>query len=250
MPVEDFKFINNRGLDLAGRIYSSKSNTKSGVIFSHGLFSSKDGYKITRMAHAITGSGYDLMTFDFTFSGESAGSIAEISIYEEVEDLKCAIKVFKGRGIEKIHLMGSSMGAAVTILTASTGLFEIESLILIAAPVFFTKLIPVMNKSELDSLDLNNYTNITGVKVNNRFIRELFETDMISAIKKINLPSLLVHGKMDAVVDFSNLDIYIQNSPSKCTSLIIEDGDHNLTRDSDISIISENVKRWLGKFNV
>jgi len=73
---------------------------------------------------------------------------------------------------------------------------------------------------------------------------------MPGAVKKIKIPSFIIHGKMDEVVDFSNLDLYINNCTAECTSLVIEDGDHNLTRDSDIGIISKGVKEWLGKFNV
>lgn len=250
MKTGNFHFSNRRGYSLAGRIYSDNDNIKSGVIFSHGLFSSKDGYKITRMAESIVESGFSLMTFDFTFSGESPGDIKDISIMDEVEDLKCAIDYFKGMGAEKIHLMGSSLGAAVTILAASSGQFDIESLILIASPLSFTKLVPEINNDSLQSLEPDGYTSISGIMVNNRFVREIFEIDMISAVKKISIPSLLVHGKRDAVVDFSNLDAYKKKSPSKCDTLVIEDGDHNLTRDSDIHLISEKVKEWLGKFNV
>jgi putative redox protein len=250
MIIDNFKFRNQRDVELAGRIYRKNSDQKAGVIFSHGLFSSKDGYKITQMAGSILDSGFALMTFDFTFSGESSGKIADISILDEVDDLKCAINFFKSRGFEKIHLMGSSMGAAVTILTASSGQFEIESLILIAAPLSFEKLIPAIKKDHLNDLDLQGYTSVSGVMVNNRFIREIFAIDMIEAVKKIASPVLLVHGRLDAVVDFGNHDTFIENCTSTCFSLVIEDGDHNLTRDSDIIIISENVKGWLGKFNV
>ncbi len=250
MIIDNFKFKNLRGIELAGRIYRKNEDQKAGVIFSHGLFSSKDGYKITRMAGSILDSGFALMTFDFTFSGESSGNITDISIYDEVDDLKCAINLFKSRGFEKIHLMGSSMGAAVTIITASPGEYRIESLILIAAPLSFEKLVPEIQKGDLESLDSDGYTLISGVKVNNRFIREIFEIDMVNAVGKISSPVLIIHGMMDAVVDFSNLDTFIQNCVSSCTSLVIEDGDHNLTRESDIKIISENVKEWLGKFNV
>jgi esterase/lipase len=142
------------------------------------------------------------------------------------------------------------MGAAVTILTASSGQFEIESLILIAAPLSFEKLIPDIKKDDSNDLDLQGYTSVSGVMVNNRFIREIFAIDMIEAVKKITSPVLLVHGRLDAVVDFGNHDTFIENCTSTCFSLVIEDGDHNLTRDSDIIIISENVKGWLGKFNV
>ncbi|HPS88297.1 MAG TPA: alpha/beta hydrolase [Spirochaetota bacterium] len=250
MFIENFKFRNSRGIELAGRLYRKNKDQKAGVIFSHGLFSSKDGYKITRMAETIVESGYTLLTFDFTFSGESSGSIKDISISEEVEDLKCAVNFFKSKGIEKIHLMGSSMGAAVTILVSSLDLFDIESLILIAAPLSFEKLVPEIKKDEVKSLDPDGYTSIQGVMVNNRFIKEIFETEMVEAVKRIKIPTFIVHGKMDAIVDFGNLEVYIKNCGSECTSLVIDDGDHNLTRDSDISIISEKVKEWLGKFNV
>ena len=250
MHIENFRFLNSHGVELAGRIYRKNKDQKAGVIFSHGLFSSKDGYKITRMAESIVGSGFALMTFDFTFSGESPGSIKDISIYKEVDDLKCAVNLFKSKGIEKIHLMGSSMGAAVTILVSSLEVFDIESLILIAAPLSFEKLIPEIKKEDTAALDPDGYSTIQGVMVNNRFIREIFEIDMIAAVKKIKVPVFIVHGKMDAVVDFSNLDVFMKNCGSECTPQVIEDGDHNLTRDSDISIISEKIKEWLGKFNV
>jgi putative redox protein len=244
MEIVNFKFLNNRNIELSGRIYRN-DNSLSGVIFSHGLFSSKDGYKITKMAEAIVNSGFSLMTFDFTFSGESPGSIKDISIEEEIDDLKCAINYFKETGIENIHLMGSSMGAAITILTASLNIFRIESLILIATPLSFKKLIPEFTDNDINSLDTDGFTEIDGVLVNNHFIKEIFNINMIDAVKKINIPSLLIHGQKDSIVDIENIYLYIQNSPSACSYLIIEDGDHNLTKESDILQISEKVTDWL-----
>jgi putative redox protein len=244
MQINNFKFLNKSNVELAGRIYKN-SNTVSGVIFSHGLFSSKDGYKITKMAETIVNTGFSLMTFDFTFSGESSGSIKDISIKEEIEDLKCAINYFKETGIEKIHLMGSSMGAAITILTASLNIFPIESLILIATPLSFKKLIPEFSESNINALNVDGFTSIDGISVNNRFLKEIFNINMIDSVKRINIPSLLIHGKNDSIVDVENLYLYIQNSQSDCSHLIIEDGDHNLTKESDILKISEKIKDWL-----
>lgn len=248
MNIENFTFLNSRGIQLAGRIYSENNNITSGVIFSHGLFSSKDGYKITSMAEDIVYCGLSLMTFDFTFSGESAGNIKDISIAEEVDDLMSAIEYFRNRGIKKIHLMGSSMGAAVTVLAASSGLFELESLILIATPLDFTTLVPGLKKENIPLLDQNGYTSISGISVNNRFVKELFEINMIEAVKKIKIPSLVIHGERDMVVDKSNLEIYIKNCRCESFPVLIEGGDHNLTDESFICIITDNIKRWFGKF--
>jgi len=244
MEIVNFTFLNSRNIELAGRIYKN-TDSLSGVIFSHGLFSSKDGYKITKMAESIVNSGFNLMTFDFTFSGESPGSIKDISIEDEIDDLKCAINYFKETGIKKIHLMGSSMGAAITILAASLNIFRIESVILIATPLSFKKLIPEFTENDINSLNPDSFTSIDGVLVNNNFIKEIFNINMIDAVKKINIPSLLIHGQQDNIVDIENLYSYIENCPSPCSYLIIEDGDHNLTKESDILQISEKVTDWL-----
>ena len=57
MIIDNFKFKNLRDIELAGRIYRKSDDQKTGIIFSHGLFSSKDGYKITQMAGSILNSG-------------------------------------------------------------------------------------------------------------------------------------------------------------------------------------------------
>ncbi len=135
MNVENFTFRNMAGLDLSARIYYPAIQSGKGVIFSHGLFSSKDGYKIKKMAEGIVNCGFTLMTFDFTFAGESPGNIADISVLEEVNDLISAINIFRERGITRLHLMGSSMGAAVSLLAAAKSDDKFESLIIIARPL-------------------------------------------------------------------------------------------------------------------
>ena len=130
MKIENFTFRNMAGLELSARIYYPESPCGMGIIFSHGLYSSKDGYKIKKMAEGIVNCGYTLMTFDFTFAGESPGNITDISVLDEVDDLLSAIKLFRERGIQKLHLMGSSMGAAVSVIAASKSDDKFASLIL------------------------------------------------------------------------------------------------------------------------
>jgi len=100
MIVEDVNFKNGRGQSLAGRIYREEAASGSGVIFCHGMFSNKDGYKITRMAGDIAAAGFTLLTFDFSFTGESGSAISELSIIQEVDDLECAVEYFRRYGID------------------------------------------------------------------------------------------------------------------------------------------------------
>lgn len=246
MIIDEFAFTNSIGLDLPSRLYYREEIGKRGVIFSHGLFSSKDGYKITNMAEDIVNAGYTLMTFDFTFSGESPGDIADISILQEVDDLLRGVEVFKKKGIEKIHLMGSSMGGVVSILAASRGNTVFESLMLIATPVYLTGLIregAVKDKG-------NDMVSISGVDVKTSFIHELENLDIAAAAEKISAPVLIIHGMLDNIVSIENFEVLkgLLRGPSE--AVLIADGDHNLTGESHLRIIRERINNWLGKFTV
>lgn len=245
-PIEDISFTNNEGRHLAGRIYRSAGAGDTGVIFSHGLFSSKDGYKITRMAGDIAASGCPLMTFDFSCAGESGGAIADLSILQEVEDLASAVAFFRLQGMSRIHLMGSSMGAAVSILYASRQDPSVESLILIAAPVDLAALLADgAGISGLEALPPEGTTLIEGIPIKNAFFKEASAIDMEKALRAIHVPVLAIHGGQDRVVQPRNVDILEECLSSFTKTIIINDGDHNLTRDADIRFMKDTIISWL-----
>jgi pimeloyl-ACP methyl ester carboxylesterase len=246
ITVEDISFSNNRGRRLAGRIYRSENADDAGIIFSHGLFSSKDGYKITRIAGDIAATKHPVMAFDFSFAGESAENIAELSILQEVEDLASAVAFFKERGIKRIHLMGSSMGAAVSILFAARQDPSLESLILIAAPVDIQALLTgATDIDDVSTLLPDGKTSVEGIIINNSFFLEIPGIDMIEALTAIRVPVLAIHGGRDTVVDPQNVGLLEDNLSTFTKTVIIDDGDHNLTRDSDIQFIKDTIINWL-----
>ncbi|MBN2158143.1 MAG: alpha/beta hydrolase [Spirochaetes bacterium] len=246
ITVENIMIRNNRGMLLPGRIYSASAAGNTGVIFSHGLFSSKDGYKITRLAEHIASAGCPLMTFDFSFAGESGENISGLSILQETEDLAAAIDFFRSRGVRKFHLMGSSMGAAVTILCASRHHEDVLSLILIAAPVDLRRLIlSAAGIQGIEDLAPNGTTALDGIAIKNTFFREILSIDMIGAVRSIKAPVLAFHGELDRVVDPLNVALLEENLSVPLKKIIIGDGDHNLTRDSDIALFSHAILAWL-----
>jgi pimeloyl-ACP methyl ester carboxylesterase len=246
MIVERVEFHNNLKQRLAGRLYKTDVASNSGVVFSHGLFSNKDGYKITRLAGDIVSTGNQLLTFDFSFSGESGGRIEQLSILQEAADLSCAVEYMKNRGIRKIHLMGSSMGAAVTLIYASGHRTSVASLILIATPVDIKKVfLSDAGLNDVDSMPDNGYATIDGTPVRKAFFTEINTMDMPGALKKITAPVLAVHGGMDEVVDPGNVALLEKYLGKGLKKIIIPDGDHSLTRDSDLEILRREIVTWL-----
>ncbi len=248
MIVENIHFHNNKNQRIAGRIYRGEIPSKEGVIFCHGLFSSKDAHKITWMAEYIINAGYTLQTFDFSFVGESEGHISELSILQEVEDLRSAINYFNDNWTSNVHLIGSSVGGVVSLLFSSENCASIKSLTLIATPV---NLVDLMLKNtdvdELESLSDDGMTSIDGVPIKNSFIKEIRYIKIEEAVLQINFPTLIIHGRDDQVVDVSNAEFLDDNLKSEKKLILIEDGDHNLTRESDLNILKDNIIDWLNQ---
>ncbi|MBN2078349.1 MAG: alpha/beta fold hydrolase [Spirochaetes bacterium] len=244
-----FFFRNNLGQRLTGRIYHASAALDTGIVFSHGLFSSKDGYKITRLSDAIVSTGIPLMTFDFSFAGESEGRIADLSVLQETKDLAAAIRwASDNLGWRRFHLMGSSMGAAVTLLYASEYPAVIESLVLIATPVDLRRLVFAgagLDATALSSLPEEGTRTVDGIEVRTSFFRELAGIDMAAAARKIECPVLAFHGGRDAVVDPENVRLLGKHLSGPLRTILIDDGDHNLTRDGDIRLIGEKITGWL-----
>ncbi len=246
MNITDIRFSNNKGLTLAGRIYSGDSPSKNGVIFCHGLFSSKDAYKLVQMSHGIVAAGFNVLSFDFSFAGDSGGDFSDFSILQEVEDLRSAVRFFLDTGITNLHLIGSSMGGVVLLLFASESFPQIKSLSVIATPVKLYELLgKLTNISDFGALPVDGMTPIDGVKVKNTFFREVLSIDMINHMAKIKTPVLILHGEHDDVVDFSNAHLISQSIPAVQRVVLVQDGNHHLTRPSDIRILQHNIISWM-----
>lgn len=250
MIIEPVVFKNGKGQRLAGRIHRAETASRCGVIFSHGLFSSKDGYKITSLAKDIVDAGYTLLTYDFSFVGESEGDISQLSVLQEVNDLECAVRFFLDYGMDPVHLMGSSMGGAVSLLYAAEHPASIGSLVLIATPVDLESLIiDNTDITDVDALPDDGMTGIQGFLIANRFFKEIRKIDIRSAVKKTGVPALIIHGGRDTVVSVENARYVSGHLAGEHEIIIIDDGDHHLTRKEDMDCIRDHALRWFRKWD-
>jgi pimeloyl-ACP methyl ester carboxylesterase len=174
------------------------------------------------------------------------GDFSRFSILREVEDLKSAFQYFLGTGIKSVHLIGSSMGGVVALLFASMGFRPLRSLSLIATPVKLDELSRALAGGiDPSILPAEGMSLIDGVPVHNAFFRETASIDMKKAIGNIGVPVLVLHGGNDSVVDISNARLLDEMLGPGHALVIITDGEHNLTRESDITILGENIIGWM-----
>jgi pimeloyl-ACP methyl ester carboxylesterase len=244
--IEELDFPNNLDLRLSARIYRCRRASARCVIFSHGLFSTKDGYKITNLVETITSAGLNVFTFDFSFAGLSGPDISELSVYQEVEDLKSALDFVMGLGMTSVHLMGSSLGALVSLLCATGRREGIDSLMLIAAPFQPMELVRSLGIMDAAEIPEDGYMIVQGRRIRNGFFRELASIDMEGILSGMDKPLLAIHGGRDGIIDTSGLEILRDSYGGPVQICIIEDGDHNLTRQSDLDYMRREIVAWLG----
>ncbi len=246
MKTEDIIFNNDRGDLLSGRLHSPAGGSRGTVLFCHGLFSSKDAYKIVNLAADITETGFTLLAFDFSYVSGMPDSFRKFSILREVRDLESAVAFLRTRGARSLHLVGSSMGGVVALLYAASLPGDLRSLTLIATPVDLAGLLHTLSGGiDLSDLPEEGSTMIDGIPVGNGFFREARALDIVSAARSVSAPTLVIHGAEDRIVDVRNARILRDVLAVERRVVVVPDGDHNLTRDGDIRLLKDEIPSWI-----
>ena len=169
-------------------------------------------------------------------------------ILKEIKDLGSAVTFCKEEGAEEIHLFGSSMGALVCLLFAGRNRNSISSLTLIAIPFDIEKLLlKATGIADLRVLPKEGHSSFDGILLKNSFFLEAKTINPLSAAKEITVPTLVIHGANDEVVDIENAYRLVSTLTRNRKLVVIGDGDHNLTRPEDIRTIRDDLLLFLAE---
>lgn len=174
------------------------------VIFSHGF---GGNHQVgAQYAEAFAQKGYVVYCFDFcggSPGSRSDGSTLEMSVFMEQADLEAVIRMMQGQEFvdnDNIFLMGTSMGGAVSAITAAAHEEEIRGAILLY-PAF------VMvddAKRRFDSVeDIPDSYHHMWMTVGRVFAEDLLDYDIYEAISAYKKDVLLIHGDADGIVPLS-----------------------------------------------
>jgi uncharacterized protein len=90
------------------------------IIIVHGINSNRlaIGSETLGLVSCIVGSGYNVLMFDLRGNGQSDGNMVSAGVYEK-RDLEGAVKFAEQRGMDRVGVLGFSLGAATAILAAA-----------------------------------------------------------------------------------------------------------------------------------
>lgn len=232
-PAVEAISINHAESRLAARLHRPPEQPVAGAVIAHGLFSSMESQKLTRLAQTLAGSGFLTLQFDHSGCGQSPGDISHTSLTTRRDEYLSAARYLRAAFPElALAFLGSSMGGTSAILAA-----DIETpacLSVWSAPCDFEELY-VNLRSQPDRPHLPALE------------RDIARHDLVSILARTSR-ILFVHGERDETVPVRQAREGFRLALEPKDLLILEGADHRLSRQQDQDKATERTLAWLGKF--
>jgi putative redox protein len=248
MPSEErMMFFNRRGQRLCGIVHRPDAPPKAGAILCHGMGSSKESEKFILLGREMSARGVLALRFDFACSGESEGNFEEVTYSGEAEDIAAAYDVVARNGVEKVGVVGSSMGGTAALLFAAGG-NPLAAVATIAAPLhperFSSRFLTEQQRREWRECGFIVYN---GLRLNYTLLEDVESIDVAAAARRISAPALVLHGDGDATVP-------VEEARELCAALagpkrliILKGADHRLTG-ADLKKAVDETSEWLTEY--
>ena len=239
-------FENSRGEKLAGVMHvPDRGASRAGAVLCHGMESNKSSAKIVAMSQFLRDRGLTAFRFDFAGSGESAGDFAEISYSRQVDDLSAAVSHLVGTGVERVGLIGSSMGGSVALLYAGGGM-RVAGLATIAAPSDPLEIVRQFSTQEdLDAWEESGFTEYHGRRLNRTFLDDVRQLDIVGAATHITCPVLVIHGDADETVPVEQAHRVYGALRADKKLRILPGADHRLSAPEDMAAAIQDAQDWI-----
>lgn len=197
-------WIENGSRRIFGELFTPQNAKANGpvAIIAHGFNGTFD---FGRNYFDVMGrKGYHCYTFDFpcgSVRSRSDNNTMNMSILDEVSDVKAIVNHFRKQGHQHIVLIGESQGGLVSALTAAELKDEVSQLVL----VFPALCIPDNWRQRYPRVeDIQDVTELWGVKMGRRFFEEIHDMSAFDIIGRYRGPVLIVQGDADRIVSLDD----------------------------------------------
>lgn len=242
-------YKNSHNIDLA---YVYTEATQQGaelpaVVFLGGFKSDMQGTKAIFLEDFCKGRGQAFLRLDYSGHGESGGAFVDGTIGQWFQDAKELIKELLGD--KEVVIVGSSMGGWIALLCLLSGDVNIHGVIGIAAAPDFTKdFLAKINDEQKEimqqtgRLELPNDYSDEPYIFTQALINDGTQNSVLNKTHNIACPLILLQGKLDADVAWEKAEMIKECFIGPRTKVhYIDDGDHRLSRDEDLSLLGKYV---------
>ena len=213
------------------------------LIFLPGYRSDMDGGKATALDAWAAAEGRAMLRFDYAGCGASAGDFEAQTLHGWRDDVLAMIDRVEG----PVVLAGSSMGGWLMLLAALARPERVAGLVGVAAATDFTswgfseaQKLTILRDGRLvepSAYDETPYVTTRAFWESGEGLR------LLHSPIDIDCPLRLLHGQRDPDVSWTwSLDLMERVRSSDVQAMLVKDGDHRLSRESDIALLIATVK--------
>ena len=222
------------------------------VVFLCGYASEMSGTKARFLHRLCAGSGHAYLRFDYRGRGASSGRFEDGTIGSWTDDA-CAVIEAATRG--PLVLVGSSMGGWIMLLVARRLPGRVRALVGVAPAPDFTQdgIWSGMSADERRALAITGVVHVPSRysdephPVTLRLIEDGRARLQLRDRIPLDCPVRLIHGWRDEDVPWrTSLRLAARLRSGDVTVEIVGDGDHRLSRDTDLALLARTLRGVLG----
>ena len=224
-----------------------EKNSQITVVFFHGFMSDMIGAKPTAIQKFCRKSNLSFLKFEYSGHGRSTGKFIKGNISKWSSEAKQLIKA-KIKKQQNLIFVGSSMGSWIALNLFSFFKKQIKGFIGIgSAPEFLEELMwkKFNNKIKKTILTKKIYNLDHGEHVYPITKQLIFDGRKNKFLKKkinLKIPIVLLHGSKDEVVPLKfSRKIFKIFKNSKKKLIVVNNGNHSLSRKSDLKKICNEI---------
>jgi pimeloyl-ACP methyl ester carboxylesterase len=193
----------------------------------------------------------NFLKFEYSGHGKSSGKFTDGNISKWTNDAKSLIQS-KTKKSKSLIFIGSSMGSWIALNLFSYFKKKLKAFIGIAsAPEFLEELMwkkfnkkikKIIMTKKIYHLDYGEYS----YPLTKQLILDGRKNKILNNKINLNIPIILLHGKKDEIVPLKvSRNILKICRKSKKKFIIIKNGDHSLSRKSDLKILCSELKNLI-----
>jgi pimeloyl-ACP methyl ester carboxylesterase len=219
------------------------------VVYVHGLGGHRGGEKSAALQAECARLGWNYLCFDFRSHGESMGTMRQLTGSRLLDDLETIEKFLVSRGVQRLYLVGSSMGGWASSWFSTRRSQRVAGCVLLAPAFRFLD----RRWEQLTEEEQKQWQSTGVFRLQNSWIdvelgyeliqeRPLYPTQ--SLLQNWRHPLLIFHGLADDVVPFQDSVEFLSGIRSPNAELrLLKSGDHRLTDWKDE--IARETTRWI-----
>jgi pimeloyl-ACP methyl ester carboxylesterase len=205
------------------------------ILYLHGFGSEQSGEKAEFFRRQALAAGLGFCSFDFQGHGQSGGSLSDLTLTRNLEDIARVHALLRSRGHERLILVGSSMGGGTALWYSALHPEEIAAGLHIAPALEMEQGLlawagedKARHWQETGTIHFEN--DLVSCELGWGLIEDLRAHSMARLLAEYRTPCLLLQGKKDNTVGWRGVaDFATRCAFSNIELHLFADGDHRLT---------------------